>query len=154
MKYINSSICCFLLLGAFSVNASAQSWMKQDNPDSLGLYVRVSDDCPITKEELTKRIEGEFLRARIKPTRSLSLNITVEVLCLSIAQGSSNTVRGHAVNYGIRFGATMEVNHFLYDGPNHGSLLIVPKGSNQYLLDAIRDSVSNALTDYLKANFG
>jgi len=45
--------------------------MKQAKPDSLGLFVSVSPKCPFTDKELVNRFEGEFLRARLKPTNIL-----------------------------------------------------------------------------------
>ncbi|CAM4499576.1 Lipoprotein [Vibrio vulnificus] len=135
--------------------ADLPQWMKREEPDSLGLYSSVFGDCPFTNDALLKRIEGEFLRARVKANEDLSFNITVNTMCMDIeSKGGDN--RGTAVSYEIRFGTIMPTGGFvLYETPNYGSMLIGGNGtdSSQFFISSITNSVEDALTDYLKANF-
>lgn len=149
MKRILALITILCSVPAF---AEPQYWMRQDDPDRLGLYLSVSKDCPISRSELLSRVEGEFLRARITPTDSLLLNLTVSVLCLEATTRGGTSI-GHAVAYEIRFGTqTPAGSNVLYETPNYGSMLVGNSDAKQFFVDAIRDDVSVALTAYLKAN--
>lgn len=152
MKWV-FSIC--LLLWSHSIFAEPKPWMKQLNPNSLGLFAGISSQCPFQESDIVNRIEGEFLRARLKPTKSLRFNLTIYVRCMSVENRGGNLM-GHVVSYEIRYGSQMpNGENVLYESPNHGSMLIgsTDAESNQYFINAIKDGVSMSLTDYLKANF-
>ncbi len=150
---------CLILFSFMLITGVAHGdvpqWMKRSKPNNLGLYSSVYGDCPFTNEALVKRIEGEFLRARIKANNDLSFNLTVNTLCMSITnKGGDNT--GTAASYEIRFGTQMPAGDFvLYENPSYGSMLIGGKGpeSSQFFVTTITSSVEEALTDYLRANF-
>lgn len=149
-----SVILCLLFL-AFSAIAEPKMWMKQANPNNLGLFTGVSSSCPFSEEALANRIEGEFLRARLKPTKSLDFNLTVYVRCMSV-KNKGGTSLGSVVSYEIRYGSQMaNGENILYESPNHGSMLVGSNdaSSTQYFITTITDSVAQSLTDYLKANF-
>ncbi|MGR2823654.1 hypothetical protein ABMX69_21110 [Vibrio vulnificus] len=152
MKYLTPFIFMLITGGAY---ADVPQWMKRSEPNNLGLFSSIYGDCPFTNETLVKRIEGEFLRARIKANNDLSFNLTVNTLCMSINnKGGDNT--GTAVSYEIRFGTQAPTGDFvLYENPNYGSMLIDGKGpdSSQFFVTTITSSVEEALTDYLRANF-
>ena len=140
-------VCC-------SAIAEPKVWMKQTNRDNLGLFVWVSSSCPFSEEVLVNRIEGEFLRARLKPTKSLDFNLTVNVRCMSV-NNKAGTSLGNVVSYEIRYGSRMpNGENVLYETPDHGSMLTGDNdaGSTQYFVTTITDSVALSLTDYLKAN--
>ena len=59
---------------------------------------------------------------------------------------------GHSVSYEVSYGTDKLEVPVLYEEPNYGTTLIGGKDSEQFYIDGIRDSVSVALTDYLKAN--
>lgn len=144
-----------LLLWPHSAFAEPKPWMKQINPNNLGLFVGVSSECPFQQADIANRIEGEFLRARLKPTKSLIFNLTVYIRCMPV-ENNGGRLMGHVVSYEIRYGSQMPNGEdVLYESPNHGSMLIgsTDAESNQYFIDKIKDSVSMSLTDYLKANF-
>ena len=152
MKWIVSL--CFVLL-SFSVFAEPKNWMKQANPNSLGLFVWVSNSCPFTEEGLVNRIEGEFLRARLKPTKILDLNLTVNIRCMSV-KSKGGALMGNVVSYEIRYGSIMaNGENVLYEAPNYGTMLVASNdaSSKQYFINTITDDVALSLTDYLKANF-
>jgi hypothetical protein len=145
---------CLAILPLLAV-AQPKEWMKQTNPNNLGLFAWVSSSCPFGEDGLVNRIEGEFLRARLKPTKSLIFNLTVNVRCMAV-KNIGGTLMGNVVSYEIRYGAKMtNGENVLYESPNHGNMLV---GSNdassvQYFITTITDDVALSLTDYLKANF-
>jgi hypothetical protein len=149
------TVSLFLLLLSFSAFGEAKNWMKQTNPNSLGLFAWVSSSCPFTEAELVNRIEGEFLRARLKPTKSLSFNLTVNIKCMSV-ENKGGTLLGNVVSYEIRYGTKMaNGENVLFESPDHGSMLVGSNdvSSTQYFISTITDGVALSLTDYLKANF-
>lgn len=152
MKWV---VCLWIVMVSYSAWAEPKSWMKQTDPNSLGLFAWVSNPCPFTQAELIGRIEGEFLRARIKPNKNLALNLTVNVNCMSVTR-QDGTVLGNAVNYEIRYGS-MAANgeSVLYEWPDYGSMLVgsTEVESTKYFIRTITDDVALSLTDYLKANF-
>jgi hypothetical protein len=144
-----------LLAALFSTQAVAEpeTWMKRSNPNSLGLFVGTTDDCPMTLDEVQELGESEYLRARIKPTESLAFNLTANISCMT-TENQNNEMTGYAISYEIRFGTQTSVgDNVLYEFPDYGALLIGPPEDKRFYLDHIRDSFSRALTDYLKANF-
>jgi len=142
----------FMLMPPCIAFAESAAWLKQENPDSLGLYSGASNNCPFEKSKLQTILEGEFLRSRIKPSNSTLLNLTVNVKCLPISNRGGSAM-GYAIAYEVRYGTkTANGEYVLYESPDHGSLLVGDKDSSQFILDSIRDSVSESLTEYLKAN--
>lgn len=134
-----------------SLNSFAESWMKKENSSELGLYVDTHTSCPFSNADIKNLIEGEFLRARIKPTADLDLYLQISVTCMNAESGSRQL--GYAVHYDIIFG-TLTANYGLmhHASPSYGSMLLGGMNDISFLKNAIRDSASNALTDYLKAN--
>lgn len=149
MKWVAGVLLVFVSCAAF---AQGNAWMKQKDPNSLGLFVAVDEECPFSEEEVTNVLEGEYLRARIKPTQSLVLNITVSVTCVLIEDDES--VMGYAVSKQVRFGTRLTNGSLvLYEMPDYGSLDIGGTDSKRFLMNSISDAVSSAITDYLKVNF-
>ena len=145
---------CFVLL-SLSVFAEPKSWMKQAKPDSLGLFVSVSPKCPFTDKELVNRFEGEFLRARLKPTNILDFNLTVNIRCVSV-KTKGGSFMGNVVSYEIMYASIMANGaNILYERPNYGAMIVGDNkaSSKQYFINTITDSVALSLTDYLKVNF-
>lgn len=141
-----------LVVNSYSF-AEPQLWMKQENPDELGTFTSVlSSDCSITREELKQTVEGEFLRARIKPISSTSLHLTVELVCINVKSGSGSPL-GTAMSYRVDFGTMIDGSFVNYDSGSYGNLMVAGKNGKQYQLDSVRNAVSEALTDYLKANY-
>jgi hypothetical protein len=141
-----------LLVFTGIAHADPQPWMKQEDPNSLGLYVTVNTDCLFTEQELTEVAEGEFLRSRIKATRSLDLNLTINIICMKVTSKNSSSL-GSTVHYEIRYGTLLSDGNVLYEIPNYGSMLVGDDSSKQFFIGAIRESITKAITDYLKANF-
>jgi hypothetical protein len=126
-------------------------WLRQANLDSLGLFVFVKD-CPMPEESVTSMAEGEFLRARLKPTRSLAMNLTVNVIC-SETETTEGRKIGYSAAYHISFGTRAAGTNVLFEEPSAFGLLSGgPDGARKYFLEALREQVSDLLTDYLKEN--
>ena len=148
---------CSLLTMSFSAMSEPQYWMKKDNPNSLGLFVMVSDKCPFKQSNLMKLAEGEFLRARIKPTDDMNdLNITIAAVCVK----QTNTYgqhMGYGMSYSIDFSIRMVVPVPAYVNYAPNTFGILTNGSSKgkaktEFLASLREDISSALTDYLKAN--
>lgn len=135
------------LLCSFLAHADSSS------SDSLGLDVWVNSSCPFSQSELRNRVEGEFVRARMKPTNSRDFYLVINVSCMNIENRSGHST-GTAVSYETRLGfENDDGDSMLFEYPNFGSMLIGGKdaSSSSFFLNAIRDSASNALTEILKA---
>lgn len=142
-----------MLIATSSVSlASTPQWMKTKDIDSLGLYVFVKESCPFSKAEVREKIEGEYLRARIKPTDSIDLFIEVDVSCLD-AQIADRSV-GYVVSYETSFGTYFLDTIMMYRFPQYGSLAVGngDASSLDFFVNSIAESVEDALTDYLKVN--
>ena len=98
------------------------------------------------------QVEGEYLRARIKRAVSYdNLMINVITVCMKIIVG---THVGYALNSDTYF-STHDGSWIRYDDIRYGELAITGPNTGQAkttMLNYIRDDVSEALTDYLKAN--
>lgn len=143
-----------LAISPTPTTADPAQWMKSGKPNELGLFVNSSERCPISTDQLREIVEGEFLRARIKPTENLSLNLTVNLQCLSI-ETEGDTALGFAVKLDVQFGSYSidhGIDNFLYDSPSFGGMFIDGIDSDRYTRDGIRKNVGNALTAFLEAN--
>ena len=141
-----------LLMLISSPAYSQEAWMKRENMNELGLYTNVGSDCPFSNAEIKDLADGEFLRARISPIRSLDFNLNITVHCM-VPTNSSGTPRGNVVFYEIRYGTQIgPFENVLYETPDYGSMMIGGTDSKQYFLDNIREDINEALTDYLRAN--
>ena len=153
---------CSLLTISFGAMSEPQNWMKKEDPNSMGLFAYANGDCPFKIPDLKKQAEGEYLRARIKPTEDISkLSISILASCLEISQGTglNKERRGYAMTYSIDFTIPMALPVPAYvsyrDSIVYGGIVV--SGSNKgeaktYFLTSIREDLSIALTDYLKAN--
>lgn len=69
------------------------------------------------------------------------------------ASNMSCNAIGYAVGYEVRFGIMKDGIGLLYGMPDHGTMLVGNNDAKQFFMDAIRGSVLQALTDYLKTSF-
>ncbi len=148
------SLALALALFPSVVFADPQPWMKQEDPNSLGLFVFVYGECPFSKDEVNEIAEGEFLRSRISPTKDMQLNLTLSISCLT-EHFKSGEVRGVALASNLRFATRIGGFHMLYEDPDYSTVLAAgPQADDkQFLLDSLRNDVGKAVTDYLRANF-
>jgi len=148
---------CSLLTVSFSAMSAPYWWMKKDDYNILGLYVNAGSDCLFDEEDLMNLAEGEYLRARIKPAGvTNNLMMTVDTLCMKI-KNSDGSHGADAVNYNIFFTRrtyTPDEAWIRYGDITYRALYVVSEKHypKKLMLNTIRDAVSEALTDYLKAN--
>lgn len=142
---------CMVVMG--NTLADPAPWLQQNDPRNLGLFVWVSEDCPFSEAEALDQIASEFRKARITPTDSLALNMTVNADCMPIESNSDEKL-GTAVYLENRFGTQLvDGSNVLYEEPSNGMFLIVsadePKSRFLY---HIQQSARDALKDYLDSN--
>ncbi|WP_102341177.1 hypothetical protein [Vibrio cyclitrophicus] len=127
---------------------------KSSEALSLGFFLTVTEDCPLEYSTLKHGLDGEFLRARISPSKDLDQNLSVYVKCMPVRSGSS-VHTGYAINVDIRFGTRLTSGeNVLLEIPNYGALLIggTTDSARLYFTNYIKEGVSTALTDYLAEN--
>lgn len=125
--------------------------LKVSNPNEIGYWLYV-EECPFTTERMKDVLEGEFLRARIKPRPKhhkdeIFLNVTV--LCVNVNIG--NVKKGYAMTTDIGFGTRIEGNTMLYWFPEFGGIFISDIDSD-YLINRVKSEIESALTAFLKEN--
>ena len=161
----------FVIALLLSVNVSAEDNMKymlKPEPDWLGYSVVNGDDCPTTKSEVEKAVEGVFVRARIEPAKNVSRVIDAEwtkygagandkieeVIYLGVILNCLELDKSNPVfNLSLYFSKWIEDpdGHFhVKFGKDYGT---TGMGGRKYILDAVKDRTENALTDYIKVNF-
>ena len=133
-------------------------YLKKYDPDVLALFSFLDDDCPGTRQSYEKIIEGELLRARIKrgsyKNEELYLGVTVECTVGNGTQGYSVDIY-YGFDYTVVDAASDELGFYStrfgsgYGFFGYGSSI----DTETTISDALRRSVSDALTDFLKANF-
>ncbi|WP_264876285.1 hypothetical protein [Vibrio agarivorans] len=142
MKFIK------LLLVALSVTLSTASVLAEER---LGLYITpIDNDCPFNQKQLESRVEGEFLRARLKPDEQDSAFLYVKVQCLKTHAGDRHNGYIVASNIAFAIGEGQPQLLFLDD---YGTVAIGGTGESgkQFLLNVVVEGTSNAITDFLKA---
>ena len=164
-KVVKSSLRRIVLpIVALSLSVPAYSeeelapWLIRENFETgLGLFLTVDDDCPFSKEELETVIEGEFLRARLIPVKTLSLSLDTSVICMKLI--NRNDVRtGTAVTIFTRYSSYEGSAVGGRDFVKHNRFNMLSVGTDAtgkpFILNAVKESVSEALTYYLRANIG
>lgn len=148
MKWIFSLL---LLLTCFTAVAEVESPDK--GIDSMGLFVSVDDTCSFTEAELRIKVEGELVRARIKPTVDTGFYLNILVGCSSI-ETVANKILGVAVSAEIRLGTELDGIPVLFDAPSFSTLIVglIDAKDKAFYLDEITDHAEDALTFVLKAS--
>ena len=158
-----------LLLAAAALTAAGQDkklsvkHLKKADPDSLYFSTFVVDECPGTEDSYEKIVEGELLRARIAPQsgwRFYEIFLNTIINCTN--PGGSSMAYDLDIHFAVFHSVLdpapdkIEFNVLLYlDG--YGSVGLKTHSSPQeverHLKSLLKEYVSAALTDYLKANF-
>ena len=141
----------FFLIHPPLLIAQPQPWMKQANPNELGMFLLVSNECRIDVSSVEAAIKSEFLRARVRPTEDLQLGLVVEVSCIDVRV--AERLVGQAIAVAVRFGTGESGVDMLYAVPKHGGVgTHAAEDFESDVPDYISDLVSVALSDYLEAN--
>ncbi|GAL09062.1 peptidyl-prolyl cis-trans isomerase [Vibrio astriarenae] len=120
----------------------------------LGLYSDyVAKACPFSQEELDNKLEGEFLRARLKPDEGKELFLYVRVNCIELTN-MNKTHTGYAMSTNVMFGLGEESPEMLIRD-DYGTMAAAgtDEASKRFLLNTVTEKVSDAITDYLKHAF-
>ncbi len=158
-----AAMLCPALL-ATAAGAEPQPWMKRDDFETLSFSVDVDDDCPFTADEIEAAVKSEALRARIVPVIfgkspewfNWQFHMGIAATCLRVGEKNwAGDPLGYAMSRDIHFGTFRTDGVFmLYQFPNGSGIAIASAGMDgkDYLIDSIRESVADLLTDYLEAN--
>ncbi len=143
----------FALLLVSPMSSIAEQWMKNRNADVLIPVIKVQDGCPLSTAEMQSIVDGEWLRARLKTSGNAVLSFQIKLMCLDV------TVDGEKIavvtNANFRFGKIMP-QAMLYKNPDYDKLLLTASSENgkRTVKITLRDTIAEALTEYLQANFG
>ena len=125
-----------------------KSALKSSTPNQLSYFVNVSKACPFSKEKAQTVVDGVLIRSRIKPLREdifvnnrVYLNMTISCLTLK----SDNPVFDIEVNF-----ARIEPLPSIIFDQHFGTSGI---GGPDYILQAFKEGVESAVTEYIKSNF-
>ena len=159
---VRCAFVCVFLVTAIESNADVPDWVTDliyevtDNPDVVH-YSSFSDiDCSVEYSEIEKIIKDELIRSRIKPIHWLDrpegsdglIVLDVELNCLE--RDGLNPIFRIDVYFAL---------YWFEDGAYTGTLLIdwdfgrFGVGDGDYILRSVEDSVEDAITAYVKANF-
>lgn len=139
--------------------------LKRENPDQLYVDYSQSGVCPFTAQTIESMIEGLLVRSRLKPIDfsewwsedSTRFKLSIEVSC----GVDDNPPHLFLVDTAFREEVTLQkplgpikvyMDHIAYYGQS-GTYDPKKEPNIGFLRNCIRDSVEEALTDYLKANF-
>lgn len=123
--------------------------IKVDSPNQLAYFVENSTSCPFSKEALHKIVEGVLIRSRIKPLKEdifvdgrIYLNLGVS--CVSLKSGGNPpfTITANFARY-LPYPAIIIDRNFGNTGI----------GAADFILQTFKESVENAVTAHIKANF-
>ena len=152
-----------------------KAYLKKSNPNELYVMFLHDSKCPGKEDSYQNITAGELVRARIKeqtvfPSNS-ELYLIVDTACLIIERSGIPTGFIYNVRPEFAFDYLVEHEDRWIPRPNvdddytvtimnnHGRYGYVIGGSNvedstaQELRNALRETVSDILTDYLRANF-
>ncbi len=140
-------------------------WLKVENPDTLFVDYNQYGECPFGTESIEKTLDNLLVRSRLKRAslshwlfNSTKFKLRIRVNC---DDDDGRLSRLFNVSTSFREGITVQrpigpvkidVDHV----PDYDRLGVYTPDREQntdFLKNAIRDSVEDALTDYLKANF-
>lgn len=142
-----------------------QPRLKRENPDQLKVFYDQYGECPFTKESITSMIDGLLVRSRLKPATSTEWfsDSTHFSLDVNLSCGDSDDNPPQLFKISTRFSekATLQkplglLKVYMDHTPSYdvwGTYNRDREKSERFLRNAIRESVEDALTDYLKANF-
>ncbi|CAH7084404.1 SPOR domain-containing protein [Vibrio chagasii] len=121
------------------------------NDDSLGLFIDASPQCPFSQDELMGKIQGEFVKARVKPSQDRIHFLRISLHCIEITQRNGFKT-GVALHQDIRFGTTLDNGTVVLEEHNRGMMLVGSGdvSSKVFFFNSIKDIVSEALITYIE----
>jgi len=143
MKYLFTIL---LLLSPFSfaeIEISVSHLKKVYDPNSLKVITTADQECATSDKELDNIVKGAVIRSRIKPIQELtdpSLFVTLNCMdnngtvVITSRFGFYDVDRGSLVYFALQYNR-------------------LGTGDKQYIETSVKDSVDQAMTDYIRANF-
>ena len=140
------TLACVLLVSLIKFTPVALA-----NDDSLGVFIDASPQCPFSQDELKGKIQGEFIKARVKPSQDLTHFLRISLHCIEITQGNGFKT-GVALHQDIRFGTTLDSGAVVLEEHNRGMMLVGSDdiSSKVFFFNSIKDIVSEALITYIE----
>ncbi len=141
-----------------AVGQDSLEHLEKTEPDHMFAWVSIGNECPGSEETYNNIVEGELVRARITRTTGNwppdgELHLYSYLNCLDSAEGRI-TVYHLTVRFSRAFDQEAYPSAIVYFAPNYGYLGVAPMDeARTIILDAMRNGVNRAITDYLKANF-
>lgn len=132
---------------------AVEPWMKNRNANVLIPVIKVQDGCPLSTAEMQSIVDGEWLRARLKKSGNAILSFQIKLMCLDVTVDGEKI--GVVTNANFRFGKIMP-HAMLYKNPDYDKLLLTASSDSgkRTVEITLRDTIAEALTEYLQANFG
>jgi len=124
--------------------------IKVDNPNELAYWFTLEKECPLSKVEIQEIVEGVFIRSRIKPLKEAisepgRIYLDLSVQCFK--RMGNEEVLVYKIN--LFFSRWNPKPAVKFDS-SFGGYGIIKKPR---LLAVIKESVEEAITVYIKANF-
>ena len=125
------------------------AYLLVEDRDALGFYASVDPECGIEEAELDRLVEGVLIRHRIRPMGDAhsdeGLNLEIHLACFAPDEDGQMT---YSIDAGFSLvqpdGADLLINH------GYGAF---GTGDASFVLGAARESVEDALTDFIAANW-
>ena len=137
-----------LLLPVFALPAD-NLWLKKDKPNELLAYV-VTVGCPIVQDSIEDDVRDVLIRSRIKPIDGWNSNETILFVSIDCLPDGP----AHLFDSDIYFAKLAKnvdgdviVSHTLW---GYG---IFGQGRPGFIKNSVKESVEEAIADYIEANF-
>jgi hypothetical protein len=137
---------CLLLFSGVAY-AGEYPWMKQEDPNTLKVYVK-SEIPSITQKELEQLVFAGIRRARIKPVRGVASVGGIDLSVIVEGDKVSET-KVHIFRISCYFGGQASPYGFvrIRDYGRYGT------DDKNGVLEQVKVCIDKALDDYLKENF-
>ena len=133
-----------------AMSPANMAYLLVEDRDVLGHYASVDAECGFDEATLDRTVEGVLIRHRIRPVADThsdeGLNLELHVACFE-PDGEGRSVYSIEAAFSLvqPDGADLLINH------GYGAF---GTGDAEFILDAAKESVEEALTDFIAANWG
>lgn len=146
----------FLTLVGVDINATP-IWLHdaivKQTPDDLGYWVFTGSDCPFSNEDVERLVDGVWVRSRLRSSDSYLFELHLQITVLCLDRGEANPIFNHDVFFvparPDTFNEFLTTTRYVLDY-NFGTFGV---GPSEYILQSVKESVEEAVTEYLRANF-
>jgi nitrate reductase NapAB chaperone NapD len=119
--------------------------------DDLAFQAIIDESCPLDSNEILRKLDGEFTKARITPNEEGNGFLALAVSCMPVSNGTGSTL-GYSMHVDLRFGYLLENGTPVVEQGNRGSMLVGGDSadSSLFYMNAIRDILSDALVAFIQ----